>query len=390
MFISVDLRREYNRKLWLVDAQVGQTSIWCDTIIRINRNMKKTKVMLHYSQYGVQRSPNDQQDLLRASLLLQEKYEFITLDQPDLPGKDGHIKSIKELYKQIKETKPDIVHIIGVKEGFHCMIATFLARCPKRIVITRGFAGLTPKLSPIRRFVFRWFIEPLILVLSTYVHCNSYFSYNQQMVRLFAKQKRMVVYNFLNFRPFCHEHIWRNSVGLGDDCFIVATVGNMHAGKGYDLLQKVINHFHDNNDIKFVTMGSGVLKETFEKENADNNNVFVLGAVPHEQVIQIMSESNVFYLPTRFESLGMVYAEAGACGIPAIGTDVGAVNEIIEDGKTGYLLKIEDYKTAILKIEELYNNREKCMMMGKTAQKKIFSMFSSDNVAKDIMDLYSK
>lgn len=337
----------------------------------------------------MQRSPNDQQDLLRANRLLQEKYEFITLDQPGLPGQDGHIKAIKDLYKQIKETKPDIVHIIGVKEGFHCMIAAFLARSPKRIIITRGFAGLTPKLSPLKRFAFRWVIEPLILILSTYVHCNSYFSYNQQMIRLFAKHKRKVVYNFLNFMDYNQEHVWRKSKGLDDNCFIIATVGNMHAGKGYDLLQKVINHFKDNNNIKFVTMGGGALKESFEADNTSNENVFILGAVPHKQVIQIMSESNLFYLPTRFESLGMVFAEAGACGLPSIGTDVGAVNEIIEDGKTGYLLQLEDYRSAITRIEELYQNRSKCMKMGKEAKDKAFSMFSSDNVAKEIMDLYS-
>lgn len=352
--------------------------------------MQKIKVMLHYSQYGVQRSPNDQQDLLRANPLLQEKYEFITLDQPGVPGQDGHIKAIKGLYKQIMKTKPDIVHIIGVKEGFHCMIAAFLARVPKRIIITRGFAGYTPKLNPLKRFFFRWIIEPLILILSTFVHCNSYFSYDQQMIRLFARKKRMVVYNFLNFSSFIPEHIWRRQNNINDDDFVVATVGNMHAGKGYDLLQKVIDHFKDNNHIKFVTMGGGSLLESFTTANSQNKNVIVMGKTPHDNVVQALSESNVFYLPTRYESLGMVYAEAAACGLPSIGTNVGAVSEIIKDGETGFLVQSEDYQTAIEKILELYGNQSVCKIMGEAARNKVFGMFFSDNVAKKIMDLYSK
>lgn len=352
--------------------------------------MQKIKVMLHYSQYGVQRSPNDQQDLLRANPMLQEKYEFITLDQPGVPGQDGHIKAIKGLYKQLKETKPDIVHIIGVKEGFHCMIAAFLARIPKRIIITRGFAGYAPKLNPIKLFVFRWIVEPLILILSTYVHCNSYFSYNQQMIRLFAKKKRMVIYNFLNFMPYNEEHQWRKQYNITEDDFVVATVGNMHVGKGYDLLQKVIDHFKDNEHIKFVTMGGGSLLDSFLSANSHNKNVIVMGKTPHQEVVQIMSESDVFYLPTRYESLGMVYAEAGACFVPSIGTDVGAVNEIIKDGETGFLLQLEDYKTAIAKIEELYNNHSLCKQMGASAHDRVFGMFSSDEVASKIIELYSK
>lgn len=352
--------------------------------------MKRKKVMLHYSQYGIQRSPNDQQDLLRSNEILKENFEFITLDQPDIPSECGHIHAIVDLYKKIKEENPDIVHIIGIKEGFHCMIASFLAKVPRRIIITRGFAGYAPKQNLLKCLIFSWLVEPLILILSTYVHCNSYFSYNQRMIRLFARNKRMVIYNFLNFTPYNNEHLWRKQYKIRETDFVVATVGNMHVGKGYDLLQKVINHFKDNEQVKFVTMGGGALYESFVSENKLNKNVIVMGKTPHPDVVQILSESNVFYLPTRYESLGMVYAEAGACRLPSIGTNVGAVSEIIKNGETGFLLQVEDYKSAIDKIEELINNRFLCTQMGNCAHDKVFDMFSSQSVAKGIIELYSK
>lgn len=83
--------------------------IWFDSITHfivlneiISKKYEEDKVMLHYSQNGVQRSPNYKQDLLRANPLLQEKYDFITLDQPGVPSQDGHINAINGLYKQIK------------------------------------------------------------------------------------------------------------------------------------------------------------------------------------------------------------------------------------------------------------------------------------------------
>ena len=352
---------------------------------------KKIKVMLHYSRYGVQRSPNAQFDLMRENKFLTDKCEFITLDQSKLPREIGHIQSIKNLMNKIKKEKPDIVHILGVKEGFHCVIAALLAGCKSRILVTHGFEGYSNKNKFIKKMFYRWIIEPMVLLLSTHVQCNSWFSYNQQMIRLFANKKRTVVYNFLEQCDCVEERIWRKKNGIDNEVFLIATIGNMHSGKGYDILADVIRYFNDNDSVKFVIMGDGPIKKTFDELVSDaikSKKVFSLGNIPHNDAMQILSECDLFVLPTRFETLGMVFAEAALYGITSIGTKVGAVDEIVQDKKTGYLVKMDDKEKIKKLVEFLYKNPEQCRTMGEEATRYIREIFSSEKSAKKIFEMY--
>lgn len=54
------------------------------------------------------------------------------------------------------------------------------------------------------------------------------------------------------------------------------------------------------------------------------------------------ARADVFVMPTRNEAFGLVYQEAAAAGLPAIGTDHNAVPEIIADGETGVLVPVQD------------------------------------------------
>ena len=353
---------------------------------------KKLKVMVHYTQYGKERSPNNQAELIRTNEFLSEKCDFVILDQERLPREIGHLKSIIELKKKIKNEKPDIVHIIGIKEGFHCTIAALLAGCKKRILITHGFAGYSTTCNALNRFFYRWIIEPITLLLSTQVQCNSEFSRNQQMIRLFAKKKSHVIYNFLHECNFSEERIWRKENQIDDNDFVVATIGNMHSGKGYDILTDIIKHFSDRENIKFVIMGDGALKKSFDEslnEEIAAKKVFSLGKVPHNKAMQILSECNVFVLPTRFETLGMVFAEAGQCGLPSVGTKVGAVGEIINDTETGYLTDVDDTEKMIEHIETLIANPLQCVQMGSAAKERVDKIFSAQACAEKIFELYN-
>lgn len=54
------------------------------------------------------------------------------------------------------------------------------------------------------------------------------------------------------------------------------------------------------------------------------------------------ARADAFVMPTRNEAFGLVYQEAAAAGVPAIGTDHNAVPEIIRDGETGLLVPTAD------------------------------------------------
>ena len=83
------------------------------------------------------------------------------------------------------------------------------------------------------------------------------------------------------------------------------------------------------------------------------------GQIPNDQVTNSMSEGNFSFLINLSESEGLpvTMMEAMSCGIPCIGTNVGGVSEIIEDGVNGFLL------SANPSLEEIHDVMNKCLDM---------------------------
>jgi glycosyltransferase involved in cell wall biosynthesis len=97
---------------------------------------------------------------------------------------------------------------------------------------------------------------------------------------------------------------------------------------------------------------------------------------------------DVFVLASVGEAFGNVYAEAMACGIPAVGADSGATAEIIVDGESGYMAESLNETSFADAIEKLRNEpirRE----MGERARERVHKMFTVDGAVNHTMDVYA-
>jgi glycosyltransferase involved in cell wall biosynthesis len=71
------------------------------------------------------------------------------------------------------------------------------------------------------------------------------------------------------------------------------------------------------------------------------------GVVAHSPVSQpelrnVLSGADCFVLPSRHDSFGMVVAEAMACGLPAIVSTMVGAKDLIEEGRTGWVVPVDD------------------------------------------------
>ncbi|HYW08024.1 MAG TPA: glycosyltransferase family 4 protein [Longimicrobium sp.] len=81
--------------------------------------------------------------------------------------------------------------------------------------------------------------------------------------------------------------------------------------------------------------------------------------------------ADVFVLPTRGEAFGMVFQEAAAAGLPAIGTALNAIPEIVADGVTGVLVPPGEVRPLADALRGLVQSPEKRMEMGTAARRRI-------------------
>lgn len=79
-------------------------------------------------------------------------------------------------------------------------------------------------------------------------------------------------------------------------------------------------------------------------------------------------EADVFVLPTRDEAFGAVFQEAGAAGLPVVGTHINAVPEIVLDGRTGLLIPPGDRAALVDALDRLIASPELRMEMGMAAR----------------------
>jgi glycosyltransferase involved in cell wall biosynthesis len=97
--------------------------------------------------------------------------------------------------------------------------------------------------------------------------------------------------------------------------------------------------------------------QKFIAEKGLSSIVFLHGSLDREPLVEKLRSAHLLAVPSSYEGFGMVYLEGMCFGLPAIGTTAGAASEIIEDGKTGYLIPAGDSRSLADHLRSLAQDR---------------------------------
>jgi len=92
--------------------------------------------------------------------------------------------------------------------------------------------------------------------------------------------------------------------------------------------------------------------------------VHIKGRVPLTEVPQYYRSASVFCLPTLNEPFGLVFLEAAAFGLPVVATRLGAIPEIVMDGKTGYLVEPQNVAELAARLDDLLRDPRRAEQFG--------------------------
>jgi len=99
--------------------------------------------------------------------------------------------------------------------------------------------------------------------------------------------------------------------------------------------------------------------------------VVFTGLLPRESLYRFYSAGDLFAFPGIRESLGMVYLEAQACGLPVVAYDNGGVPEVVRDGRTGTLVAPLDEDAFGAAIAALLADAPRRRQMGAAARRHV-------------------
>ncbi|AWW36430.1 glycogen synthase [Streptomyces cadmiisoli] len=114
--------------------------------------------------------------------------------------------------------------------------------------------------------------------------------------------------------------------------------------------------------------------------------------LPRPEVVQLLTHAAVFVCPSVYEPLGIVNLEAMACGTPVVASRVGGIPEVVEDGKTGVLVPVDDdFERGLARaLDDVLGDPEGARSMGEAGRERAVGEFGWDAVARCTARLYAQ
>ncbi len=104
----------------------------------------------------------------------------------------------------------------------------------------------------------------------------------------------------------------------------------------------------------------------------------------------MLAATDLFAMPSRIDSFGIVYLEAWAYGVPVIGCRAGGVPDVIDDGQDGVLVDYGDEAGLATAIEGLLADPERRRAMGRQGRAKVEAHYTWDRIYRGLAAVYQE
>jgi len=328
-----------------------------------------------------------------------DKIEIITFSQGNFKNAKVHcfpvnninikggIKNWKYLYyvpairKLIKKIKPDILHshyassygLIGALSDYHPLI----------ISVWGSDVFDFPRRSLLHKRLLKYSLNKADIV------CSTGRGMAEEIKKIINKQVFVTPFGVDTelFKPYKNKK--SKSVTIG-------TVKNLEKIYNIDLLIKSFvelkERLKNKIDLRLLIVGSGSdekrLKSICRKLKVEKYTTFT-GRIEHKNIPSFLRKMDVYVLLSKMESFGVSILEAEACGIPVIVSDTVGANDVVINGKTGYIVNVENIDNVVSIIERLLLNKRLRECISKNAREFVIKNFNWKNSVVKMKKLYN-
>jgi starch synthase len=192
------------------------------------------------------------------------------------------------------------------------------------------------------------------------------------------------------FHPYYDGYDVRKELGIEEKDFFILFVGRLIKMKGIEYLIRALKDLISQyGNLKLVIVGDGNAREDNERmASSIRENVIFAGY--RNDVYRFMCAADIVVLPSLCEGCPNVVLEAMACGTPVIASRVGAVPDIIENGRTGIIVELKDVEGLKKALVRLMENRELARKMGERGRERVEKEFTWDAVCKKLEKFYGE
>lgn len=177
---------------------------------------------------------------------------------------------------------------------------------------------------------------------------------------------------------------------LSSDDILISYVGRLIDMKGLKLFLEVIVEIlnkleNKNKKIYFVLAGSGELKDQLSQQIKEKNlekQIYLPGELDSSAVKNLLAATNIFVYPSYREGFPIALLEAGVSECCVIASNVGGINELIQDQKTGFLVIAKSEKSLKEALWRAINNEILRIQLGRNLKHLIEQRFTWSRVSE--------
>lgn len=188
-------------------------------------------------------------------------------------------------------------------------------------------------------------------------------------------------------------NIDRTRFGFEAEDLVVITVASLTPHKGHQVLidaAGMVSKRHEN--LRWLLVGDGPLRDSLEsyaRELQLSSRVVFTGQ--QRDIAPFLQLADLFVLPsTEREGLGIALIEAMAAGLPVIGTRLGGIPEVIDDGVNGILVEPGSAGELAGAMEKLATGNEMRRKMGRAGRGMYEGKFTIERMNREIDALYKR
>ncbi|MEK7507195.1 MAG: glycosyltransferase family 4 protein [Patescibacteria group bacterium] len=308
------------------------------------------------------------------------------------------LKTVFELKRIIQDFKPDTIFLNSSKAGFVGSLAARLVRkqIPAKVIYRIGgwtFNDPWPKWKKL----FFIALEKISAGWKDIIIVNNQNDLDQaRKLNIKPRIGTILIPNGIDVyktdfltkdeaRLKFFEKISRYSDKIFQAQTIIGTIANHYPAKGLGFLIEAAEHFKNQDSVVFIIIGDGPLRQDLEaiiRKLELEKKVFLVGQIPEAH--RYLPAFDIFVLPSLKEGFPWTVLEAMAAKAPVIATTVGALPEIIEDGKNGVLVEPGNAAQIVKRLKELLADELYCQELALRGHQTVLLKYNLEKMVGQI------
>ncbi|MGW5582691.1 glycogen synthase [Streptomyces sp. NPDC003857] len=188
-------------------------------------------------------------------------------------------------------------------------------------------------------------------------------------------------------------------LGLDPGRPYVLFVGRITRQKGVPHLLRAVRHIDPDTQVVLCAGAPDTpeidreFRDLFEELSRSREGVhWIPKMLPRPDVIQLLTHATVFVCPSVYEPLGIVNLEAMACGTAVVASRTGGIPEVVDDGRTGLLVDVDDdFEEHLARaLDSVLADPVAAERLGEAGRERAVKQFGWDTVARRTVRLYEE